>query len=244
MIDLSPGSYEYLLAFADDEHLIGARHTSWIGVAPFLEEDLAFCSIAQDELGHAISLYELLTDDVDRFALCRESHEYRSCWLVEMPCRSWDEALVRHVLYDLAETIRWQSLGAIVGAIAGRALREEAFHISHATHMLGRMLNAGGDVSDRVIAATDRLLPIAAALWEPTAGETEALADGLATRASTESAELWWTTVATLYAQHSVSLRRPIPQPGQDGRRTRSQHFADLHSEITKVIDLDRTATW
>ena len=50
-MSLTPAAREYLLALADDEHMIGARHTNWIGLGPFLEEDLAFCSIAQDELG-------------------------------------------------------------------------------------------------------------------------------------------------------------------------------------------------
>ena len=56
---------EFLLAFADDEHLIGQQHTEWIGVAPFLEEDLAFSSIAQDELGHAAALYAIVAGDGD-----------------------------------------------------------------------------------------------------------------------------------------------------------------------------------
>ena len=50
-LDLTPAAYDYLLTFADDEHMIGSRHANWIGLGPFLEEDLAFCSIAQDELG-------------------------------------------------------------------------------------------------------------------------------------------------------------------------------------------------
>ena len=37
-----PSLREHLLAFADDEHLMGQGHTEWIGVAPFLEEDMAF----------------------------------------------------------------------------------------------------------------------------------------------------------------------------------------------------------
>ena len=56
------GVREFLLAFADDEHLMGQQHTEWIGVAPFLEEDLAFSSIGQDELGHAALLYELVLE--------------------------------------------------------------------------------------------------------------------------------------------------------------------------------------
>ena len=77
---LSDAAREHLLALADDEHFIGARHTNWIGLGPFLEEDLAFCSIAQDELGHAIALYELLlagAGDLDEFALMRSPGDPR-----------------------------------------------------------------------------------------------------------------------------------------------------------------------
>ena len=36
-----------ILAFADDELVLGWRDSEWTGVAPFLEEDVAFSSIAQ-----------------------------------------------------------------------------------------------------------------------------------------------------------------------------------------------------
>ncbi len=42
-----------LLALADDELVTGHRHSHWTGVAPSLEEDLAFSTIAQDEINHA-----------------------------------------------------------------------------------------------------------------------------------------------------------------------------------------------
>ena len=99
MTTLGPAERAVLLAFADDEHLMGQRHTEWIGVAPFLEEDLAFASIGQDELGHAAMLYELVISDlsgetpsaqsVDALAFRREPDDYRSCWLVEAPCTEW-----------------------------------------------------------------------------------------------------------------------------------------------------------
>ncbi|HYU57528.1 MAG TPA: Phenylacetic acid catabolic protein, partial [Actinomycetota bacterium] len=46
-----------LLALADDELIIGHRHSEWTGWAPHIEEDLAFSSIAQDEMAHARLLY-------------------------------------------------------------------------------------------------------------------------------------------------------------------------------------------
>ena len=112
---LGAGAREHLLAFADDEHLMGQQHAEWIGVAPFLEEDLAFCSIAQDELGHAATLYELLGADVDVLAFGRPAAAYRSCHLVERPCADWADALVRHWLYDAAEDLRWDALAGVAG---------------------------------------------------------------------------------------------------------------------------------
>ena len=48
-----------LLELADDELIIGWRDSEWTGIAPTLEEDVAFSSIAQNEIGHARALYEL-----------------------------------------------------------------------------------------------------------------------------------------------------------------------------------------
>ena len=49
-----------LLEIADDELILGWRDSEWTGIAPFLEEDVAFSSIAQNEIGHARALYELV----------------------------------------------------------------------------------------------------------------------------------------------------------------------------------------
>nr|MBA3287380.1 phenylacetate-CoA oxygenase subunit PaaI [Acidimicrobiia bacterium] len=162
---------EHLLALADDEHLMGQQHTEWIGVAPFLEEDLAFCSIAQDELGHAAALYELLVagdGDADALAFGRPHDEYRSCHLVELPCPDWADALVRHWLYDLAERHRWAALAessvSAVAALVERVEREESYHRRHAAALLDRVFD--GAAGERVRAALDTLLPYADALWD------------------------------------------------------------------------------
>ena len=48
-----------LLALADDELVMGHRLSEWTGWVPYVEEDLAMSSIAQDEIGHARALYEI-----------------------------------------------------------------------------------------------------------------------------------------------------------------------------------------
>jgi len=193
MTDLSPAATDYLLTLADDEHMIGARHTSWIGMGPFLEEDLAFCSIAQDELGHAIALYRLITGDqsatgvdIDTLALAREHTAYRSSWLAEWPADDWATALVRHWLYDLAEQLRWQNLAnstvAGVPELLAGIEREEAFHREHGRSLLELVLAESGPTDAR--AELDRALadlaPIADSLWVAPMHEVDALTEGVA----------------------------------------------------------------
>ncbi len=50
---------ELLLTMADDEFVCGFRDSEWTGIAPLLEEDVAFSSLAQDEIGHARVWYEM-----------------------------------------------------------------------------------------------------------------------------------------------------------------------------------------
>ena len=243
---ITPGAREVLLAFADDEHLMGQQHTEWIGVAPFLEEDLAFCSIAQDELGHAAMLYELLAEDggVDRLAFGRPPDDYRSCHLVEVPLPEWADALARHWLYDLAEELRWEALaGSSVDEVAAaveRAQREETYHRRHADALVRRMLHdpeAGG----RVAASIDRLLPLADALWEPVAGEDEAIDDGVVTAGRRRCARSWRARVVEVIGHVDWAA---LDHPDQQRRTRRSEHFAALHARINEVLALDPTARW
>jgi 1,2-phenylacetyl-CoA epoxidase catalytic subunit len=67
-----------LLAIADDELVLGWRDSEWTGIAPVLEEDVAFSSIAQNEIGHARAIYQLLSDDADALAFDRSPNEYLS----------------------------------------------------------------------------------------------------------------------------------------------------------------------
>lgn len=247
MSTLSAGEVEYLLAFADDEHLIGQRHTEWIGVAPFLEEDLAFASIAQDELGHAAGLYELIDADVERLALLRSPDEYRSSWLVEHPGTDWADALVRHWLYDLAERHRWAAVAGSrlerLADLAQRAEREEEYHRRHAKALLTALWPEPG-ARRRLEEALATMLPLAVAQFEPVSGEAAALERGLATAPWSEALPRWRDEV------ESVVGPRRWPDTGNSGdsgggRRTRrSEHFAAVYDELRAVITIDPTATW
>ena len=130
-----------VLAFADDELVLGWRDSEWTGVAPFLEEDVAFSSIAQGEIGHARALYELAAGvvggDADALAFDREASEYRCAPFVELPLAGdWAATVARHWLYETADSIRVAALMESdwpeLAGLAAKMDREEAYHRMHA----------------------------------------------------------------------------------------------------------------
>src|SRR5436190_15808290 len=128
---------EEWLAIADDELVLGWRDSEWTGIAPVLEEDVAFSSIAQNEIGHARAIYQLLADDPDALAFDRTPDKYRSSQLVELRfVPDWARTVARRVLYEAADELRLESLKAspdpAVAGLAAKIDREEAYHRMHA----------------------------------------------------------------------------------------------------------------
>ncbi len=243
MNNLDPNLRAYLLAFADDEHLMGQAHTEWIGVAPFLEEDLAFASIGQDELGHAAQLYELIDPDIDALALNRDPADYRSCDLAERACTEWAEALVRHWFYDTAEQLRWEALTKSsfgdLGAIAARALREESFHVRHAEALLDALAEST-QAFGRIHAAAQTLLPTAVSMFEAPDGEHELLAAGVISSDIATQFDRWRGVVTERFSSldwSNVDTRAAT-------RDRRSADFGPMYARMREVIMLDPTATW
>ncbi len=151
---------ELLLSLADDELVIGWRDSEWTGIAPLLEEDVAFSSIAQNEIGHARALYELLTDDADALAFDRPLDAYRCAPLVELRLLDWAHAIARRWLYEVADEIRIAALmehdDAAVAGLAAKINREEAYHRMHAEMWRERLQDA-----PQFRAAVDDLWPYA-----------------------------------------------------------------------------------
>jgi len=159
---------DLLLAIADDELILGWRNSEWTGIAPFLEEDVAFSSIAQNEIGHARALYELAAAELgttaDELAFDREPAEYRSAPLVELRRLEWARTIARHWLYEAADEIRLAALKASddphIAGLAAKMDREEAYHRMHAEMWVDRLL-ATDEGSERLQDAVDELWPYA-----------------------------------------------------------------------------------
>ena len=202
---------DLLLELADDELILGWRDSEWTGIAPSLEEDVAFSSIAQNEIGHARALYELaareLGTDADALAFDRALDEYRSAPLVELRRLEWARTIARHWLYETADAIRLEALRASddpeLAGIAAKMDREEVYHRLHAELWHERLRD-----EPRYREALGRLWPYALGVLpedrRPLLAERTALTEVEAVERGShpELTELW---------DEMTSVRRSVP---------------------------------
>ena len=212
-----PSRAETLLPLADDELIVGWRNSEWTGIAPFLEEDVAFSSIAQNEIGHARALYEIVAEELgttaDELAYDRAPGEYRCAPLVELRRMDWAATIARHVLYETADAIRIEALAtsedAVVAGIAARIDREEVYHRMHAEMWLQR-LRAADDGRARLDKALDELWPYGLGVLDD--GQRPELRRRL-----------------------EEGLGRPLPDAAPVERGTHEPELAELLDEMTSV---------
>ena len=186
---------ELLVQIADDELILGWRDSEWTGIAPFLEEDVAFSSIAQNEIGHARALYELaareLGTSADELAFDRRPEEYRCARLVELRLPTWEHTIARHYLYEEADATRLERLKQSddeeVAGLAAKIDREEVYHRMHAQMWFDRLKD-----EPRFTAALAELRPLAAAVLD----------SGLRNGHTPELTQLW---------EVMTSVRRSLP---------------------------------
>jgi ring-1,2-phenylacetyl-CoA epoxidase subunit PaaC len=207
-----------LLAIADDELILGWRDSEWTGIAPTLEEDVAFSSIAQNEIGHARALYELaaveLDSDADALAFDRAPDEYRCAPFVELRLLDWAHTIARRYLYEEADRVRLDALRTSddteLAGLAAKIDREEVYHRMHAEMWAVRLRD-----EPRFRDAVNELWPYALGVLEPE-----------------QRAEL---------AQR-VGLRVESPQAVERGEHTRE--LAELWNEMTEVRRSVPGAQW
>ena len=249
---------EWLVRIADDELVIGHRHSEWTGFGPDIESDVAMSSIAQEELGHARLFYEQVAGDdpggADRLAYGRAPDDYRNAVLLELPNQGWEFSIIRLALYEAYEGLRLGLLARCgqepVAGLAATLGREERYHGLFASTWLERLAgaphgDAGGTAGPRakVQAALDAAWPYALGFFETTEADEVLLGAGVLTQPAAQQRESWEAAVRPLLARCHLTV--PVAAPRDGGRR--GLHTADLtqlHREMTEVWRSDPEARW
>jgi ring-1,2-phenylacetyl-CoA epoxidase subunit PaaC len=242
---------DLLYRMADDELIIGHRDSEWTGHGPILEADIAFSSMAQDEMGHALTYYRLLEElgegDPDTLAFGRPAEAFRCCSLVALPNQDWAFSLVRQFLYDTAEHVRLTDLMTSaylpLAQVARKLQSEEKYHLMHGRTWIMRLGAATADSRQRLQAALIAAWPHALGMFESTdAGES--LRHYEICPAESKLCAQWQSAVAPVFREAGLRVPENI-EPQFGGRRGRhAPELAELLGGMQMVYNIDPAAKW
>ena len=246
---------DLLLAAADDKLMLGHRNSDWTGLGPILEEDIAFSSLAQDEIAHAQALYELIGSLMDRtadqIAYGRSIDEYRCAQIVEMPDEfDWAVAIARQFFCDHFDHLRLgrfaQSTYKPLADLAKRLVAEEQVHVEHVDAWIVRLGRGSEESKQRLQAALDQVSPMAPMLFEPIDQEAELIDAGLYPQGERDMFQAWRDVLQHVAREGGLALELSAPNEGAQGGRhgEHSEHLKPLLDEMCEVYRLEPDAAW
>lgn len=158
--------FDLLASLADNKQALGRRYAYWCNGAPALEAAVAAAAMAQDELGHARTLYPLLSDFVQADAdpgqvepETRTLHYHIS--FLDHDFASWSDFVAANFLFDTAlSTFFATAQHSTYEALRQRArkiVQEERVHAMYAESWLSRLARTEGAVRAGMIASLERL---------------------------------------------------------------------------------------
>lgn len=169
---LHPPLTSLVAALADNKLYLGRRYAEWCTAAPTLESAVAAAAMAQDEIGHARSLYPLLKDLVgeSREIEPETRTQFTHATFLNEPFQSWTDFVAANFLFDTAITVLLESAQRSTNnALAQRARRiveEEQLHFLHGEGWTRRLPSKGPAVRDDLAAALARVAPFALAWFD------------------------------------------------------------------------------
>lgn len=245
---------ELLYKMADDALIIGHRNSEWTGIGPMLEEDLAFSSMAQDKIGHAIALYTILHEvlgeaDPDTLGFKRTEKEFKSCHLVEQPIGEYDFSTIRHFLFDHAELLRYESLTQSsfqpLAQLAKKVKGEIKYHVMHADTFVKQLSNGNEESKARMQQALNSTWHLALGIFEPGEYEVELTSNNIFI-GEAELKKRWLEKVTPLLESYGLTIpatdESKIANGGRKGYHT--EYLKPLLDEMCEVTRTDIDAEW
>ncbi|MBS8263581.1 phenylacetate-CoA oxygenase subunit PaaI [Mesobacillus boroniphilus] len=253
---------ELLFQLADDDFILAYRGSEWLGLAPHIEEDVAFSSISQDTMGHAAMYYQLLHDlgagDSDELAHARPAGERKNAILLEKvngpgtyltePHYDWAFAVVRNYFYAQAKKVKIESLkNSSYQPLAEAAVKvnmELYYHLLHWKTWFSQLVSAGGEARTRMEAAIENAYVELGGLFtfgdkgnEFTNHNLIDSEEALRTR--------WVQMMSPVFASLSLELPEKFGMKSGNGRN--GEHTSDLQTALDtlgEVYNFDPAASW
>jgi ring-1,2-phenylacetyl-CoA epoxidase subunit PaaC len=241
----------YALGLGDDALVLGQRLAELITFAPQIEEDVAIGNIALDLLGQARTLLTYAGEvegagrSEDDLAYLRDEREFRNVHLVEIPNGDFAVSMARLLAFSAYQYELYEAMldsgDATLAGLAGKAVKEVAYHRDHATQWVLR-LGDGTEVSHRRMqAGLERVWPYVEELFDidPAAAALPG--------AAVEAASLrpgWDHHIDQVL--RAATLRRPQPTWRSRGGRAgvHTEHLGHLLAEMQHLHRSHPGVTW
>jgi ring-1,2-phenylacetyl-CoA epoxidase subunit PaaC len=249
---------DYVLGLGDDALISAQRMGWWISRAPQLEEDLALANIGLDQLGQARTLLahagaiEGHGRSEDDLAYLRDERDFRNVKLVERPMTDFGVAMARLLVVATWQSHLYAGLcrssDEILAGVAGKAVKEVAYHVDHASQWVLRLGDGTDESHLRMQAALDAEWPFVEELFEalPEGHEGHEGNDGLL-GVAVDPVALRGPVLADLRrvverATLTVPDVRPALGGGRQGLHT--EHLGYLLAEMQHLHRSHPGATW
>jgi len=245
---------QLLYHMADDSLIIAHRNSEWTGLGPILEEDIAFSSIAQDKMGHALALYTLLEQlgepEPDISAFTRNEKDFTCCHFVEYPIGGYDFSLMRHFLFDSAELLRYEMLEKSshepLAKLSTKIRGEIKYHVFHADTWIVQLGSQGNEEShSRMQSALNECYPLALGIFESTEFEPVLIEQKIFDGEHTLE-QKWHERISGICEKAGLTLPpRETTMPVYGGRKGfHSDYLQPMLDEMTEVFRIDPSAEW
>lgn len=244
---------ELLYKVADDQLIIGHRNSEWTGVGPLLEEDIAFSSMAQDKVGQSWAIYKLLHElgetEPDINAFTRNAKQFHNSQFVELPNQEYDFSLIRHLLFDYSEMIRFELLSLSsykpLAELAAKIKGEIKYHVMHGRSIVRKLGSTTEEARIRLQNALDYSLPFALGVFEESEFEDQLKSDRVFE--GEKLLETRWKEQIEIIIK-STNLELPSWEsitPVYGGRKgVHTEHLQPLLDEMTEVFKEDPMSEW
>ena len=160
----------YALRLGDDALVLGQRLCEWAARSPQIEEDVALLNLALDHLGVARSLLthagtlEGAGRTEDDLAYLRDEPAWTNALLMELDGGDFGQTMARQLLVAAYQLPLWQGLSSSsdpeIAGVAGKAVKEVAYHLDHATQWVLRLGDGTAESHRRAQAGSVSLQPI------------------------------------------------------------------------------------
>lgn len=234
------------LVLGDDALVLSQRLGEWAGHAPVLEEEVALANIALDLLGQARVLLSLAGDE-DELAYLREEREFRNLQLVEQPNGDFAHTIARQLYFSVYQELIYGELARAKGgpevadlaALAGKAVKEVAYHRDHAVQWTLRLGDGTDESHTRMQRALDSLWRYTGEMFQPVEGLPVALP---------ELREPWLAALSDVLGRATLTLPEgPSVTPWSAGAGRQGIHTEPFGRMLAEMQHLHRAhpgATW